>query len=303
MSAGGGNPVKAILYAFFANLGIAIAKLAAALYTGSSSMMAESIHSAADSGNQLLLLLGLKRAKKAPNAEHPLGYGKATFFWSFIVAIILFSLGGLFSLYEGYHKLDHDGPVESAWIALVVLGVAIVLEGVSLRGCLREIDLIRGDRPLKAWLKESRNAELVVVFGEDVGALVGLVIAFVFLCVAAATGESRFDAYGSMTIGAVLLLIAVWLGVRIHSLLLGRSADPQLQSAIAELIAADEDIEDVYNVITLQMGPQVMLAAKIKLRGDLPTSDACRAINDLERELKGRFPEIRWSFVEPDVAD
>lgn len=303
MSAGGGDPVKAILYAFFANLGIAIAKLAAALYTGSSSMLAESIHSGADSGNQLLLLLGLRRARKAPDAEHPLGYGKATFFWSFVVAIVLFTLGGLFSLYEGFHKLHAEGPVEQAWVALLVLGVAIVLEAISLRGCLREIRLIRGERSLREWLGASRNAELVVVFGEDIGALVGLVVAFAFLCVAAATGDARYDAYGSMTIGSILLVIATWLGVRIHSLLLGRSADPALQRAIHEHIAGDEDIRDVYNVITLQMGPQVVLAAKIRLRGGLPTSAACRAINDLERELKARFPEIRWSFIEPDVED
>lgn len=303
MSAGGGNPVKAVLYAFFANLGIAIAKLAAALYTGSSSMLAEAIHSAADSGNQLLLLLGLRQAKRAPDEEHPLGYGSATFFWSFIVAIVLFSLGGLFSIYEGLHKLEHKGPVENAWIALVVLGIAIVLESLSLRGAMREINLMRGTRPLGMWLRESRNSELIVVFGEDVGALVGLVVAFAFLCVAALTGDSSWDAYGSIVIGSILIVIAILLAVRIHSLLLGRSADPLLRAAIEELIAADDDIVELYNVITIQMGPDVVMAAKIRLRGDLSVGAACGSINRLEAELKRRFPQIRWSFVEPDVSD
>lgn len=303
MSAGGGNSLKAILYAFFANLGIAAAKFAAAIFTGSSSMLAEAIHSTADSGNQLLLLLGLNYAKKPPTEEHPLGHGKATFFWSFIVAIVLFSLGGVFSLYEGYHKLGHEGPVESVWVALLVLGMAIVLESLSLRGALREINPLRAERSLRRWLKESRNAELVVVFGEDVGALIGLVVAFVFLCIAAVTGDSAYDAYGSMAIGAILIVIAVWLGNRIHALLLGRSADPGLQAAIHELIAADDNIVDLFNVITMQMGPDVMLAAKIRMRSELRIGDACESINRLEAELKQRFPEIRWSFIEPDIAD
>jgi len=303
MAGGGGNPVKAILYAFFANLGIAIAKLVAYVYTGSSSMLAESIHSGADTGNQLLLLLGIKRSKLPPTEEHPLGFGKATFFWSFIVAIMLFSLGGLFSLYEGWHKLEDAGPVENVWIAIAVLVFGILLEGASLLGCMKEIRAIRGERGLWDWLKESRNAELVVVFGEDLGALLGLMLALVFLSIAAVTGDGVYDAYGSMCIGSILLVIAVFLGVRVHALLIGQSADPEIEEAIEAAIAGEGPIEGLYNVITLQLGPQLMLAAKVRMRGDASTDETCRSINELERSLKERFPQIRWSFIEPDIVD
>ena len=174
MAGGGSNPTRAILWAFGANLGIALGKSGAFFFTGSSSMLAESIHSFADTGNQLLLLLGMNRAKQAPDAEHPPGYGKATYFWSFIVALLLFSVGGLFSIYEGVHKLHEDGPIERPWIALGVLGFSIVLESLSMRGCLQEINKLRGRKPLWRWLRESRSAELVVVFGEDLVALLGL---------------------------------------------------------------------------------------------------------------------------------
>ncbi len=303
MAAGTGSPIRAILYAFTANLGIAIAKFVAAFITGSSSMMAEGVHSSADTGNQLLLLLGMRQSKRPPDAEHPLGYGKATYFWSFIVAILLFSLGGLFSVWEGWHKLKAVEGVEQAWIALVVLGVSIVLEALSMLGCLVEVRRLKGDRGLWEWLHESRNSELVVVFGEDFAALVGLIIAFAFVGLAALTGDGRYDAVGSIAIGVVLLVVAVFVAIRVQKLLIGRSADPRLAKAIRERIAGDEDIVDVYNVITVQMGPQVVLAAKIRLREGLRIEDACRKVNAVERELRESFPEIGWSFFEPDVED
>src|SRR5262245_29725111 len=197
MSAGKASPLRAILWAFAANLGIAAAKLGAALYTGSTSMLAEAIHSAADTGNQVLLLLGLRRAARAPDPEHPLGYGKDIYFWSFIVALLLFSMGGLVSIYEGIHKLDSDEPIQKTWVALAVLAISIVLESVSLRGCLREVNHLRGGRSLWRWVNESRNAELVVVLGEDVAALVGLSVAFLFVVLAEVTGDRHFDAAGS----------------------------------------------------------------------------------------------------------
>jgi divalent metal cation (Fe/Co/Zn/Cd) transporter len=181
--------------------------------------------------------------------------------------------------------------------------VSILLESGSLWGCVREINLLRGKRTMWVWLKEARSAELVVVFGEDLGALLGLILALVFLCTAVITGDGRFDAYGSMAIGAVLLVIAAFVAVRIHALLLGRSADPELQGAIEEVIAEDEDIEQIYNVITIQMGPQIMLAAKVRMTPGITCTAACKAVNALERELKSRFPEIRWSFIEQDVTD
>jgi cation diffusion facilitator family transporter len=301
MASGHRSPIKAILYAFFANLGIAIAKTVAVAFTGSSSMFAESLHSYADTGNQLLLLLGMHRAKRPPDKEHPLGYGKVTYFWSFMVAILLFSVGGVFSLYEGWHKLHDPEPLKYIWVALVVLGFSIVLEGLSMAGCLREVNKVRGERSLWQWFNQSRGSELLVVFGEDFAALLGLVMAFGFLVVASLTGDSRFDAYGSICIGTLLIIIAVFLLIRIKSLLIGRSADPELAETIKDQIADDKDIDEVFNIITMQMGSQVMLAAKIRMRDDLTVNDACEKINKLEERLKEQFPEIGWCFIEPDI--
>ena len=187
------STARAILYAFIANFGIAIAKTWAAMFTGSGSMLAEAIHSYADTGNQVLLYLGLTQAQKPPDDEHPLGYGKLSYFWSFVVAIILFSLGGLFSIYEGLHKLQHPEELRNLWVAIVVLGLAILLEGGSLFGALREIRKLRRDRPFLEWLKHTRNSELVVVLGEDVGAQLGLILALMFLLLAGATGNPMYD--------------------------------------------------------------------------------------------------------------
>ncbi len=297
------STARAILYAFIANLGIAIAKSWAAWLTGSGSMLAEAIHSYADSGNQVLLYLGMRQSTREPNAEHPLGYGKLNYFWSFIVAMLLFSMGGLFSVYEGVHKLMQPEPLTMVWVALLVLAVAIVLETFSLLGCLREVRHIRGNRPFRDWLRHTRNSALVVVLGEDIAALVGLVLAFVFVALAILTGNTVFDAIGSICIGIVLLTISVLLVVRVKSLLVGRSADPQIQQAIAGIIRRQPDIEQVFNTITMQFGPDTMLAAKIRLRSGLDIDTAVALINGLERELKARIPELRWCFVEPDTED
>ena len=241
MSSHEGSPVKAILYAFMANLGIAITKTGAAIYTNSGSMLAEAIHSYADCFNQVLLFLGLKRSERPATEEHPLGYGKASYFWSFIVAIMLFSMGGLFSIYEGWHKLHEPEELNKVWIALTVLAIAILLESGSLYGCLKEIGKVREGRPFGEWFRNTRNAELVVVLGEDVAALVGLVLAFVFVSLAWVTGDTRFDAMGSISIGIVLVVVAAFIGARIASLLLGKSAEPRLESKMQELIDADPD--------------------------------------------------------------
>ena len=302
-TAGQASPIRAILWAFAANLGIAIAKFAAAFTTGSSSMMAEAIHSCADSGNQLLLLLGLRQAQRPPDAEHPLGYGKDIYFWSFIVALLLFSMGGMFSIYEGLHKLDSTEPLTKPWVALLVLGVSIVLEALSMRGCLAEAKHLRGGRSLWRWLNESRNSELVVVFGEDFAALVGLVIAFAFVVLASVTGDLRFDAYGSLAIGVLLVIVAIFVATRVKRMLIGRSADPAVVARIEAEIAADPAVRQVYRVITIQIGSEIMLAAKIRMREGLSIDAACEEINRLERRLKECVPELRWSFVEPDVED
>jgi len=298
-----GGTARAILYAFLANGGIALAKTWAAWHTGSGSMLAEAIHSYADTGNQILLYLGLKQARRAPDKEHPLGYGKLSYFWSFIVALMLFSLGGLFSIYEGVHKINHPEPLTDMWIAISVLGIAVLLESFSLMGCLREISAMRGERPFRNWLKHTRNSELIVVLGEDVAALLGLTLALVFVSMAAITGDSMFDAIGSMCIGVILILISVFLTMRVQSLLVGRSADPMIQKAISEIINQDEDIEHVFNAITLQFGPDTILAAKIKLKSGIDIDTAVDHINALERHLKREIPDLKWCFIEPDVTD
>ncbi len=294
---------RAILYAFLANGGIAIAKTWAAWITGSGSMLAEAIHSYADTGNQVLLYLGLRQSSRPPDPEHPLGYGKLSYFWSFIVALMLFSLGGLFSIYEGIHKFNNPEPLTEVWIAIAVLSVAIALEGFSLLGCLREIKVIRGKRPFRLWLKHTRSSELVVVLGEDIAALLGLTLALIFVALAAVTGNTTFDAIGSMCIGVILIVISIFLTMRVRSLLVGRSADPLIQETISEIICDDEDIEKVFNAITLQFGPDTLLAAKIKLKSGIDIDTAVADINGLERRLKQEIPGLKWCFIEPDVED
>jgi len=298
-----GSSAKAILYAFVANLGIALAKLAAALYTHSGSMLAEAIHSFADCGNQVLLFIGLKQAQKPPDARHPLGYGRVTYFWSFIVALLLFAMGGLFSINEGWHKLHASEPLNKAWVALLVLGVSVALEFGSLLGCLREIKKLRRGRSLAYWVRNTRNAELVVVLGEDVAALVGLALAFVFVALAAATGNPVFDAIGSMVIGVVLVCVSLFIALRIKGLIVGRSAEEDLQEALEAQIAAEPGIAELYRAITVQMGPQVMLAVKVRMTAGLSIEEAVKCLNELERNIKAKFPEVAWCFVEPDTED
>ena len=298
-----GGTARAILYAFLANGGIAIAKSIAAWITGSGSMLAEAIHSYADTGNQVLLFLGLKQSARPPDAEHPLGYGKLSYFWSFIVALMLFSLGGLFSIYEGLHKIQQPEPLSQIWIAIVVLVVAIVLESFSLYGCLREINIIRADRPFREWLEHTRNSELVVVLGEDIAALLGLILALVFVSLAGITGNTVYDAVGSMCIGVVLIVISVFLTLRVRALLVGRSADPMIQEAINEIISQQDDIEEVFNAITMQFGPDTVLAAKIRMKSGIDIDTAVAEINDLERQLKDKVPGLKWCFIEPDTSD
>jgi cation diffusion facilitator family transporter len=298
-----GSSTKAILYAFLANLFIAITKAAAAAYTHSGSMLAEAIHSFADCGNQVLLFLGLKQAQRPPDELHPLGHGRLTYFWSFIVALLLFSAGGLFSIYEGWHKLKAPEPLHQAWVALLVLGISIALETGSLIGCLREIAKLRRGRSLAYWLRNTRNAELVVVLGEDIAALLGLVLAFLFVALATLSGDARFDAAGSIAIGVVLIAISAFIANRIKRLLVGPSAEEDLQQGIVELIRSDPEIVGLFNAITQQLGPKVMLAAKVSMRPGISIESAVASINALERRIKERFPEVGWCFVEPDLED
>jgi cation diffusion facilitator family transporter len=251
----------------------------------------------------VLLFVGLKQSQRPADADHPLGYGKLIYFWSFIVALMLFSLGGLFSIYEGLHKFQHPEPLHQIWVALAVLALAVVLESSAMFGVLREVKRLRGGRSLRYWLKTTRNAELVVVLGEDFAALTGLSLALVFVGLAAITGDPVYDAIGSMCIGAVLIVVSLFVAWRIRDLIIGKSAEPDLQAEISQIIEDDPVIEHVFNIITFQVGPQVMLAAKVKVRPDLSIAEAVKYINRLERRLKDNHPEIGWSFIEPDLYD
>ena len=229
------DSLKSIFFALGANLAIALAKSVGAFFTGSASLLAEAIHSFADCANQGLLLWGLKEAGRAASPEHPLGYGRATYFWSFIVALMLFSMGGLFSIYEGLHKLSEHQPLRDPWIAIGILVFGIAAESVSLWGALREINKERGDRSLWRWFRTSRQSELLVVLGEDLAALGGLALALGFIALALATDDPMWDALGSIAIGILLILVAVLVGIEVKALLLGQSADPERSSACAHI--------------------------------------------------------------------
>jgi cation diffusion facilitator family transporter len=300
---GKADSLKTILYALGANFAIFVAKLVAALLTGSGSMLAEAVHSLADCANQGLLLIGMRNARRAPSAEHPLGYGMVVYFWSFLVALLLFSVGGVFSFYEGLHKLDAPEALRWPWLAIGVLAFGFVAESFSMWGCLREVNKARGGKPLWRWLRESRQSELIVVFGEDLAALLGLAIALVAVIATMVTGNPLFDACGSLAIGVLLCVIALFVAREVAALLVGKSAEIGLRGAIEEFVRTQPDVERVFNVITLQMGPDVMVATKAQMRGELSGRELIDAINRVEAAMKARFPEIRWSFFEPDVSD
>ncbi|HKE48328.1 MAG TPA: cation diffusion facilitator family transporter [Rhodanobacteraceae bacterium] len=300
---GKADSLKTIFYALGANFAIFVAKLAAAIVTGSGAMTAEAVHSLADCGNQGLLLLGIQSAKKPASAEHPLGHGKAVYFWSFLVALMLFSVGGAFSLYEGVHKLLEPQPIRFPLIAIAVLTFGVVAESFSMWGCMREVNKARGARSLWRWFRESRQSELIVIFGEDLAALLGLVFALIAVVLTMLTGNSVFDAIGTLAIGVLLIVVAVFIAVEVKALLIGQSADAELDDAIRAFLEARPEVVRVFNLITLQLGPDVMVSIKAEMLPDATALDLINSVNAVERAMKERFPEIRWSFFEPDIAD
>lgn len=300
---GKADSLRTIFLALGANFAIFVAKLVAALLTGSGSMLAEAVHSLADCANQGLLLIGMRHARWAPSAEHPLGYGMVTYFWSFLVALLLFSVGGVFSFYEGMHKLEHPEPLRMPVLAIGVLLFGVVAEAFSMWGCLHEVNKARGDKSLWRWFRESRQSELIVVFGEDLAALLGLFIALVAVTLTFYTGNPVFDAYGSIAIAALLCIVAFLVAREVASLLVGQSAEAHLRDAIVAFVGEQPEVECVFNVITLQLGPDLMVATKAKMRDDRTGRELIEAINRVEAAMKVRFPEIRWSFFEPDFED
>jgi len=300
--AGKADSVKTILYALGANLAIAVAKSAAALFTGSSAMLAEAIHSYADAGNQGLLLWGLKQAKRPPTPDYPLGWGKAVFFWSFIVAIVLFSLGGMFSLYEGWHKLHTLEPLTYPWVAVGVLVFGIIAEIVSLRACLNEVAKVQNGRSLWRWFRESRQSELVVILGEDLAALLGLALALVAVLLAMFTGNALWDALGSMAIGVVLIIVAAGIAIEIKGLLIGQSAEPETEARLKAFLERQPGVAQVYRILTMQLGSTLMVAVKARVDAS-SAAELVATANRAEAALRAEFPEIQWLFFEPDVSD
>ncbi len=300
MSAEGST--KAILAALVANLGIAIGKFVAFLLTGAASMLAESIHSVADSTNQGLLLFGGRQGRRAPTPQHPFGHGRERYFWSFVVALVLFTLGGAFALYEGIQKLLHPHDVESIGIAAGVLILAIGLESFSLRTAVVESRRIKGDAGWWTFVRTSRSPELPVVLLEDVGALAGLVLALGAVVLAQVTGNSAFDAYGTMSIGVLLLLVAVFLMIEMKGLLIGETARPEEEQAVLAAVGSTPLVRSVIHMRTQHLGPDdVLVGMKVELEPTLDVSGVAAAINQAESAIRAALPAATIVYVEPDV--
>ncbi|HWH25336.1 MAG TPA: cation diffusion facilitator family transporter [Pseudolysinimonas sp.] len=300
MSTSGGT--KAVVAALLANTGIALAKFIAFLLSGSAAMLAESVHSLADSGNQGLLLLGGRRAKKVADTEHPFGYGRERYVFAFVVAIVLFSVGGVFSLYEGIEKIQHPHELELPWIPLGVLLIAIVLESFSLRTAVRESNHTRGKQSWINFVRRAKQPELPVVLLEDVAALIGLVLALAGVGLTVLTGNPLWDALGTIAIGALLVLVAVVLGAETKSLLVGEGASSLDVQTIREVFNESTRVESLIHMKTLYLGPdELLVAAKVAFAPRATAADVARAINELEKDIREKLPVARVIYIEPDI--
>jgi len=300
--AGGGHGSKAVIAALFANLGIAIAKLVGFVITGSAAMMAEAIHSIADSGNQGLLLLGGHRARRTADEEHPFGYGRERYFWAFIVALVLFSLGGAFAIFEGIEKIRHPHELESAGVAIAILLVAIGLETFSFRTAIVESNKLRGDATWWQFIRRSKNPELPVVLLEDLGAEVGLFIALGAISASIVTDDPLYDGIGTLMIGLLLTVIAVILAIEMKSLLVGETADRKVQSTIRARIEADREVERLIHLRTQHLGPdELLIGAKVSFVDGLSVAGLAAAVNRIETNVRAAVPEARVMYLEPDV--
>lgn len=294
---------KAIVAAFVANLGIAATKFVGFFFTGAASMLAEAVHSVADSTNQGLLLLGGSRSKRPATSEHPFGYGRERYFWAFVVALVIFSMGSLFALFEGEEKLRHPHELESAGWAVAILVTAVVFEGLSLRTAVQESREAKGDRSWWVFIRRSKSPELPVVLLEDSGALLGLVFALIGVGLAVVTGNPRFDAAGSVAIGVLLGAIAIVLVVEMKSLLIGESASPAVLDRICDAITSDPRIEQVVHMRTEHIGPdELLVALKILVDGDRSLGEVADLIDEAEARVRAAVPVAKVIYVEPDVA-
>ncbi len=292
--------LSAIFWALGANGGIAVAKGAAAFYTGSGAMLAEAIHSLADCANQILLLIGLRQADEGVSEVHPLGTGRVVYFYAMMVALLLFMLGGAFSVYEGVQRLRHPEAVHDPYVALAVLGISIVLEALSLRGALKQIRKTQGDRGLWQWFRETRQSELLVIAGEDVAALAGLTLAFVAVLAAQVTGNPVFDALGSIGVGVLLMIVAFLVMREVKSLIVGESAEPALRRAIRAHLVARPEVLSVISLITLQWGDAIVVAVQAEMATQPSAVALIDAINVIEDSIQTRWPDVKWVFFEPD---
>ncbi|MEX2289291.1 MAG: cation diffusion facilitator family transporter [Mycobacteriales bacterium] len=306
MSAGGdGHGTKAVIAALVANAAIAVAKFVGFLITGSSAMLAESVHSVADSGNQGLLLLGGRKAKKAADEEHPFGYGRERYFWAFVVALVLFVLGGLFSLYEGSHKLEeaaHGETLNRPEVAIGILLFAIVAEIFSFRTAIRESRPLKGDQTWWGFVRTAKAPELPVVLLEDLGALVGLILALVGVAISALTGDLLWDALGTLAIGVLLLVIAVILVLEMRGLLLGESGSKADVARIRTALVDGEQVIRVIHLRTLHLGPdELLVAAKLALAPGMSVERVAAAIDQAEARVRAEVPMARAMYLEPDL--
>ncbi|MFC6356633.1 cation diffusion facilitator family transporter [Luethyella okanaganae] len=300
MSASGGN--KAIIAAFLANAGIALTKFIAWSFSGSSSMLAESVHSVADAGNQLLLLLGGRQAAKKATPTHPFGFGRERYVYAFVVSIILFSVGGMFSIYEGISKLQHPHPLEVWWLPILVLVIAIVLESFSLRTAIKESNHVRGKQGWVSFVRHAKAPELPVVLLEDIAALLGLVFALIGVGLTILTGNGFWDAIGTLAIGTLLITVAVVLGIETKSLLVGEGANPGDVAAIEDAILDGPETDLIIHMKTLYLGPEELLVgAKVSVPASTRFADVASGIDAIEQRIRAAVPVARVVYIEPDV--
>ena len=293
---------RAIIAAFLANLGIAVAKFAGYAFTGAASMLAEAVHSVADTSNQGLLLLGSARSRRRPTSRHPFGYGRERYFWAFVVALVIFTLGSMFALYEGEEKLRHPHELESTEWAIGILVVAMVLESYSMRTAIRESKEARGDQSWWAFIRHAKIPELPIILLEDLGALLGLGFALIGILLAHWTGDSRWDAAGSLAIGVLLGVIAVVLIIEMKSLLIGEAASPAKRNAIREAIEAQPCVRRLIHMRTEHVGPEdILVAAKVEFESGLDVTEVARQIDEVEAAVRAVVPSARLIFIEPDV--
>jgi cation diffusion facilitator family transporter len=309
MSGSDEHSTKYIVQSLLVNMIIAVVKTAAAVFTRSGSMLAEALHSFSDCGNQLLLLVGVRQARRLPDASHPFGYGRALYFWSFIVALLLFTGGGVFSIYEGIHKLREPEPVQHVWVGLAILFVSVILEGGATLSNIKDLNKRRTSKsdgqavlPFFRYLSATKDSDLVVIFAENSAAVLGLLVAMLALALAALTGDGRYDGAGSIGIGLVLVGVAAFLAVEVKSLLIGEAADPAIDASVHRACDATPGVVEIIHLRSVQQGPgEVLVAVKATFDAHLSVQQVAETIDLFEANIRKEHPEVRWLFVEPDV--